>query len=255
MQRLFYQTTGSGQPLLIVHGLFGSSDNWRAVTKALSEKRQIITVDLRNHGRSFHHQDQHYPQMAEDIERVVDELGIEEIDLLGHSIGGKVVMQFAKQYAHRVRQMVVVDIAPRRYPDTHSWIFKSLLSLKLSEYQQRSQLDAALASDIKDPAVRQFLLMNVVKNDEGSLRWRINLQALFCNYAVLLSSVEPRQALDVKSCFIAGGRSDYISHADRLLIRQCFPKAEFTVIEEAGHWVHAEAPDAFCQAVEQFLDD
>ncbi|MCC5796858.1 MAG: alpha/beta fold hydrolase [Methylophaga sp.] len=255
MQRLFYQITGSGRPLLIVHGLFGSSDNWRAVTKALSDKRQIIAVDLRNHGRSFHHQDQHYPQMAEDIERVVDELGIEEIDLLGHSIGGKVAMQFARQHTHRVRQMVVVDIAPRQYPDKHSWIFKSLLSLNLDQYQQRSQLDDVLASDIKDAAVRQFLLMNVKKNDQGSLRWRINLQALFCNYAALLSSVEPEQALDVKSCFIAGGRSDYISEADKQLIRQCFPDSEFTVIDEAGHWVHAEAPKAFCQVVEQFLDD
>ncbi len=255
MQRLFYQIIGSGRPLLIVHGLFGSSDNWRAVGRALSDKRQIISVDLRNHGRSFHHQHQDYPQMAEDILQLVDSLGINQIDLLGHSIGGKVVMQFAKQYAHRLRQMVVVDIAPRHYPDTHSWIFKSLFSLNLDQYQQRSQLDAALASDIKDAAVRQFLLMNVEKNDEGSFRWRINLPALFDNYAALLSSVEPRQALDVKSCFIAGGRSDHISAVDRQSIRQCFPDSEFAVIDEAGHWVHAEAPKAFCQIVEQFLDD
>lgn len=251
--KLFYQTVGSGQPLVILHGLFGSADNWRSVAKNLADNAQVITVDLRNHGRSPHSSEINYSLMANDLAYLLEDLGIDNIDLIGHSVGGKVAMTFAQQYPDILNKLVVVDIAPRQYAEEHNNIFESLLAVDLAQHATRSSVDNSLSDKIPDKAVRQFLLMNLDVND-SQLNWRINLPALYANYSQLLQAVCEDDELPVKSCFIRGGRSSYIRAEDELLIQSCFPQADICTIENAGHWVHAEAPQLFLNKVKAFLD-
>ncbi len=251
---LHYQIVGEGgTPLLLIHGLFGSSDNWRGIAKQLSKTRQVISVDLRNHGQSFQHPQQNYPLMAADIDEVLAELGIDKVHLLGHSIGGKVAMQFAIDYAPRLNKLIIVDIAPRSYPDSHSQIFKNLMAVNLAQFSQRNEVDKALATTIPEQAVRNFLLMNLTLQD-GKLAWRINLNHLFCNYPSLLQAITPTTAIVQPTLFISGGDSDYIGAEDRQHIRQWFTHVQLLRIANAGHWVHADKPEAFCQTVESFLN-
>ena len=251
---LHYQIVGDGDtPLLLIHGLFGSADNWRGIARQLSKTRQVISVDLRNHGRSFQHPQQNYALMAADIAEVLDELAIDKVDLLGHSIGGKVAMQFAVDYDSRLDKLIVVDMAPRRYADNHSQIFKNLMSVNLTQFNQRSEVDAALAILIPDKAVRSFLLMNLT-SQAGQLAWRINLNHLFCNYPAILQAIAPAEPISKPTLFISGGNSDYIGTEDRQQIRQWFSHVQLLKIANAGHWVHADQPQAFCQTVESFLN-
>ncbi|HAO25250.1 MULTISPECIES: alpha/beta fold hydrolase [unclassified Methylophaga] len=252
--RLHFQSIGHGEPLVILHGLFGSADNWRSIAKALSSERQVISVDLRNHGRSFHHSQQTFDLMAEDLLNLLDHLGLSVIDLLGHSLGGKTAMQFSQNFTDRLRKLIIVDIAPRQYADEHSQIFKALLAQDLSKFSTRSQVSDALAEALPDPQVRQFLLLNLQKGDNG-LSWRINLQGLFCNYPGLLQSVSPENSIELPALFLSGSKSDYVTDDDWLQIKSLYPQAEYVVIDGAGHWVHAEKPDAFIQQVNRFLAD
>ncbi|AFJ01868.1 Putative esterase/lipase ybfF [Methylophaga frappieri] len=252
---LYYQTFGTGgTPLVICHGLFGSSDNWRGIAKQLATYRQVICVDLRNHGRSFHDSQQSYSLMAEDLRELLRALNLSKIHLLGHSIGGKVAMQFAADFPDMLAKLIVVDIAPRRYRDTHSDLFKSLLAIDLSQHQQRASVDSALAGMIPDKATRQFLLTNLVLND-GRLHWRIDLENLFCHYPALLKGLDLPKHMPLTTLFIAGAYSDYITEADWQQITDCFSQTKRVKIAEAGHWVHADQPAVFCQTVSDFLND
>ena len=252
--KLHYQSTGIGRPLVILHGLFGSSDNWRSIVKVLVNTRQVITVDLRNHGQSPHSTEQSYPLMVEDLFELLDDLDLDKVDLIGHSVGGKVAMAFSQTYPDRINKLIVVDIAPRQYQPEHTAIFKALLALDLSLYTQRSDLDQALALSLPDKAVRQFLLMNL-NNQNQQLHWQINLPALFDNYQALLAAVCEQGKVYSTSLFIRGGRSNYINVDDETLIKKTFSNSSLVTIEQAGHWVHAEAPQAFITTVSEFLDD
>ncbi len=163
-------------------------------------------------------------------------------------------MQFVQTFAERVRRLIVVDIAPRQYPDEHSIIFKALMALDLSKFSSRTEASEALANTLPDPMVRQFLLLNMQKGDQG-FSWRINLQALFCSYPGLLQSVEPDVSVEKPTLFISGGKSDYVTDKDWQHIKTLYPQAEHVVIDGAGHWVHAEKPDIFIQQVNRFLAD
>jgi len=251
--KLHYQTSGSGQALVILHGLFGSSDNWRALAKQLATQTQVITVDLRNHGRSPHSSEQTYELMADDLAELVSELNLSSIDLIGHSVGGKVAMVFSQRYPELLRRLVVVDIAPRAYVDEHSALFKALLDLDLSLYSTRNELDKELSISLPNKAVRQFLLMNLaVENNQ--LSWQINLPVLYDVYPQLLSEVCEGQQLSVPSCFIRGGRSNYIQDQDIAEIEISFPNSTIVTIEQAGHWVHADSPQPFINKIIEFFD-
>mgnify|MGYP000420874086 CR=1 FL=1 len=251
--KLHYQTSGSGQALVILHGLFGSSDNWRALAKQLATRAQIITVDLRNHGRSPHSSEQTYELMADDLATLARDLNLSTIDLIGHSVGGKVAMVFSQRYPELLRKLVVVDIAPRAYDDEHSAIFKALLNLDLSLYSTRNELDKELSLSLPNKAVRQFLLMNLsVDNDE--LSWRINLPVLYDVYPKLLNKVCEGQQHSAPSCFIRGGRSNYIQEQDIAEIELSFPNSIIVTIPQAGHWVHADAPEPFLNKIIEFFD-
>jgi pimeloyl-ACP methyl ester carboxylesterase len=250
--QLHYQSLGQGQPLVLLHGLFGSADNWGTFAKHFSQYYQVISVDLRNHGRSPHSESQNYTDMAGDLVELCDSLNLDTIHLLGHSLGGKVAMQFATQYPERIDQLIVVDIAMRTYPDAQTYLIDAMMAVDLSTVQSRSEVDQILSSTIENAKVRQFLLMNLVKTD-GNLQWRINLPALKANYPVIRQAVCESAQYDKPCLFIRGERSDYVRDDDVEQIRAHFIKAQFASLP-TGHWVHAEQPQAFIEVVAQFLN-
>jgi pimeloyl-ACP methyl ester carboxylesterase len=253
--KLHCQVIGSGQPLVILHGLFGSSDNWRGIAKQLAEYAQIITVDLRNHGKSPHSSQQNYDLMVEDLVELVDDLNLNKANIIGHSIGGKVAMAFTAAHSERVNKLVVVDISPREYAGdaSHIAIFEALLAVDLSRYARRSEVNELLSELLPDKAIRQFLLMNL-SQESGHLIWRINLQALYDNYVHFGAAVGEQIKVDNITCFIRGGRSHYIQLDDERLIKKQFSRSEIFTIEQAGHWVHSEAPQQFINKVNNFFN-
>ena len=247
------QNSAQAQPLMLLHGLFGSGDNWGTIAKHFSQHYRVISVDLRNHGRSPHSDAQTYADMADDLFELCQTLGLDRIHLLGHSMGGKVAMQFATQYPDKVEKLMVVDMAPRRYADAHSHLIDAMLSVDLSAMQSRSDVDKALSSKIPEAMVRQFLLMNLVKSDSNSqLAWRINLPALKANYPKLIEAVCEHAHFEKPCLFIRGQNSDYVLDSDIAQIKTHFTQARFITLA-AGHRLHAEQPQAFIQAVESFL--
>mgnify|MGYP000057734308 CR=1 FL=1 len=251
--KLHCQILGKGRPLVILHGLFGSLDNWRSIAKELSKTAQVITVDLRNHGLSPHSSEQTYPSMAADLAELCDDLSLNNIDLIGHSVGGKVAMAFSHYYPNRINKLIVLDIAPKQYQAEHHAIFDGLLAIDLEQYKKRSDVDTVLAKSLPDKAVRQFLLMNLVLNN-SRLEWRVNLQALADNYPQLLTAVCLDRKLSLPTLFICGAKSNYILASDTSLIHHHFLNAEIVTMN-TGHWVHAESPVVFMTKVREFLGD
>jgi len=250
--KLHYQKAGEGDTLVIIHGLFGSADNWRSMAKYFSKTHQVISVDLRNHGRSPHSQEQDFTLMAEDIHQLCSDLSLSRITLLGHSLGGKVAMQFAMLYPNLVDKLIIVDIAMRQYFSQHTPLMDAMMALDLRQYSSRNEADEALSSAISDTAVRQFFLINLIV-EEGELAWRINLHGLKIKYPNLMASVCEDVQISVPSLFIYGGLSDYVTEADRVSLPETFSQAEFVCIENASHWVQAERPQEFKRVVEGFL--
>jgi len=249
---LHHQIQGQGAPLIILHGLFGSSDNWRNIATQLSEGRKVISVDLPNHGQSPHTDNVSYQAMADAVANLIKELGLKRVDIIGHSIGGKVAMTLTANYPEQVQSLIVVDMAPKRYPDRHSDIFDALLAVDLPKLTRRSEADVVLAKTIFNKAIRQFLLMNLVKRNE-QLKWQLNLTVLAQQYPKLIEAVCEGISIKRSSLFIRGALSDYIEDDDVTLIKQQFSDTNIVTIEKAGHWVHAEKPDEFLSTVEAFL--
>jgi esterase len=257
--QLAFQQYGSGRPLLILHGLFGSSDNWQTISRALGERFHVFAVDLRNHGRSPHSAEMSYPLMAEDLrELILRRLAVQvqhpRICILGHSMGGKVAMQFALAFPDHVEKLVVIDIAPKSYPPWHAEIFQGLLDLNLSKVSARAEADTQLAASVPDRVVRAFLLKNLARNTEGRFFWRFNLQALADQYSLLNRSLPAMGRFEGPALFVRGGHSDYIVDEDLPEIRKLFPKAILRTVPNAGHWVHSEQPQPFLNLVSDFLE-
>lgn len=250
---LYYREFGQGHPLLILHGLFGFSDNWQTIAKSLSEHHLVVTPDLRNHGRS-HWADSHtYADMADDIQAFLESHWMFTASVVGHSMGGKVAMQLALNHPDRVDKLVVVDIAPGQATDNHSDIFQALTDLDLSKLSTRQEADEFLAARIADFGTRQFLLKNITRNPDGGFAWKMNLPALRRAYADILAPVSG-EPFDKPALFVRGSRSNYIKDADFALIRTLFPRAELVTIEGAGHWVHADKPAELLAVLRNFLD-
>lgn len=249
--QLHYQTLGQGQPLILLHGLFGSSDNWGTIAKHFSQDHQVICVDLRNHGRSPHSDSQSYTDMADDLLALCDALNLDRIHLLGHSLGGKVAMQFATRHSDRLQKLIVVDMAMRAYADAHTYLIDAMMAIDLTTLQSRSEVDKALHSSIPQAMVRQFLLMNLIKSN-SKLAWRINLAALKSNYPSLQKAVCENAYYEKPCLFIRGEYSDYVQDVDAEHIKTNFINAQFASMP-TGHWVHAEQPQAFIDVVSRFL--
>lgn len=249
--QLHYQALGQGQPLILLHGLFGASNNWGTVAKHFSLHYQVICVDLRNHGSSPHSASQSYANMADDLLELCDTLSLERIHLLGHSLGGKVAMQFAAHHPDRVEKLIVVDMAMRAYADAHTHLIDAMMDIDLTTLQSRHEVDKILSNSIPQAMVRQFLLMNLIKSD-NSLAWRINLAALKTNYPALQQAVCENAHYEKPCLFIRGEHSDYVQDADIEHIKTNFIYAQFASLP-TGHWVHAELPQAFIEVVANFL--
>ena len=250
---LHFEAVGEGSSVIILHGLLGSAENWRSMSRRLGAHYKAFAVDLRNHGRSPHSEILDYDVMAADLREFVEQHALPRIMLLGHSIGGKVAMQFAIDHPDRVDKLVIVDIAPKRYEPSQRDLLEALRLLHLPRYNSFGDVDAALAERISDASLRQFLLKNLARDENGHLRWKIDLVAIERNYHKLLRGLAAERTFDKPSLFIRGGRSNYIEDADTPLIRQIFPQAEIATLAQAGHWVHVDLPEEFFQTVVNFL--
>jgi pimeloyl-ACP methyl ester carboxylesterase len=249
---LNFKSFGQGDPVIILHGLFGNLDNWQTFARQLAEHFMVYIIDLRNHGRSPHLDEMNYRAAAEDLMTFLESQWIYEAHIIGHSMGGKTAMQFAFDHPDLLKRLVVVDIAPKAYPGGHEQIFQAMLGLKPETLESRSEAEEKLAETITDPAIRLFLLKNLSRNKNGGYDWKMNLPVLYRDYKHILSAIEG-EAFEGPSLFVRGERSDYIQDADWPLIRELFPKAQLTTVPGAGHWVHAEAPKALLEEVKRFL--
>lgn len=251
--QLHYQARGHGDPVIVLHGLFGSLENWHSFNLRLSEHYRVYGLDQRNHGRSPHHPEMSYPLMADDVARLMMAQKITGARVVGHSMGGKTAMQLALDHPQAVRQLVVVDISPKAYPPYHAEILEGLQSLDLRTFQNRKQMEDALALRIPDLRVRQFLLKNVVRQEGKGFDWRMGLGEIASNYELLGAAIESPKVYDGPALFIRGENSDYLLPEDLLPIQKLFPKGHLQSVANAGHWVHVEAPEKLLQLVTSFF--
>ncbi|MEW8027786.1 MAG: alpha/beta fold hydrolase [Candidatus Thiodiazotropha sp.] len=239
--------------LCLLHGLFGSANNWMGIVKYLQHDFRIITPDLRNHGRSPHHEGMDYALMAGDLLELFDQLGLSGVNLLGHSMGGKVAMWLSLQQPERIEKLVVADIAPVAYEHRFDGIFEGLCGLPLGKIKHREDADRLLAEWVADKDVRQYLLQNLVKRN-GDWSWRFNLDILRKAISHLSGFPEPgRRIFAGEVLFIHGERSDYVRDAYRERMGKLFPHYRQRMLHDAGHWLYAEQPQYFAQAVKSFL--
>ena len=244
--KLFFKKTGEGRPLIILHGLFGMSDNWATLAKGFAEEGfAVYQVDLRNHGRSPHSDEFSYESMAEDIFELMNEEGIEQADFIGHSMGGKVLMFFSEKYSGKIEKMIIADIAPRYYSPHHQTILAALHAIETETLDSRKQAEEQLRSAIQDEGTIQFLLKNLYWREESKLDWRFYLKGIENNIEEIGKAFSPKNPIQVSVLFLKGGNSGYINEMDEQEIKRIYPQAEIKTIQGAGHWVHAENPKAF----------
>lgn len=241
---------------MLLHGLFGSSANWLGIARELAQcGRRALLPDLRNHGRSFHHPDVSYAALAGDLLRLLDDTGVDEADLVGHSMGAKAAMWLALAEPGRVRSLVAVDSAPVGYPNRLDAILAALQAIRLDTLAARADADAVLAGRVTDRRVRDYLLQNLVRED-GCWRWRMNLPALAEGIGTIVAWPEavPRGSYPGRALFLYGGESDYVLPDHEPRIRRLFPYARLRSVAGAGHWVYADRPADVVAALRAFLD-
>ena len=249
---LHYKEIGEGKPLVILHGLFGTSDNWQTHAKKLGEYYRVILVDQRNHGHSPWSEDFTYEHLADDLERLIVHLGIDQFTLIGHSMGGKTAMYYSQKYPTRLEKMVIVDIGIKQYPMHHNEIIKGIKSLDLATISSRSAAEQAMIPFVDSYGVRQFLLKNLYWVEKGKLAWRMNVDVLEREMEEILAPI-PNIEVWTPTLFLRGAMSNYILDEDWDAIEEIFPDATLETIENAGHWVHSEQPDEFIEKVLGFI--
>jgi len=251
---LHSQIIGEGTPFVILHGFLGMSDNWRTLGNQFAENGfQVHLVDQRNHGRSFHSDEFSYEVMAADLKTYCDEKGLDQIVLLGHSMGGKTAMEYAVTYGNRISRLIIADIAPKYYPPHHQDILKALSALDFSEITSRGQAEEVLAQYIKESGVRLFIMKNLYRKNKNEFGLRINLPVLSDKVDNIGVGLDDDAIFEGDTLFIAGGKSNYVDEMDKPLIEKHFPAARIETIEGAGHWLHAEKPEAFFTMCMTFL--
>ncbi len=262
---LYYRKTGSGKPLIILHGLYGSSDNWLSIGNSLADRFEVYLVDLRNHGRSPHDQVHTYEAIREDLLGLIDKLGLDKVVLAGHSMGGKAAICFTQHYPDRIEKLIVIDIAPKSYKDlyrheplNHHDILTAMKNIDMSSASTRRDVDNMLAAKIKSERIRSFLMKNLGRGDNNKYEWKLNLEVLLRELDSIMDGVN-KNCFDTASpvtnipvLFIRGSKSPYILDEDMEFIKRIFPSAELETIPDAGHWLHAEQPVAFTDAFLKF---
>jgi esterase len=261
--KLFFKKYGEGKPLIILHGLFGMSDNWMTLSKKFSDHGfAVYTVDLRNHGRSPHDDEFSYRVMVDDLFTLMADENIAAADFIGHSMGGKAAMFFAVTYPDKTNRLVVSDIAPRFYSRHHDGVFAALHSVSLDSSASRKAAEEQIRLSLQDESTVQFLLKNLYWKEESrgdgtdpekKLAWRFNLSSIEKNIDAVGEALEEGASFDKPTLFVRGERSGYITAADEKEIQKHFPGAEVRTIAGAGHWIHAEKPEEFFEVVMEFL--
>jgi esterase len=250
--KLFYREVGQGQPIVILHGIFGSSDNWLTQARLLSPHYRVITVDLRNHGQSEHSDEFNYQVMVSDIENFINEMNLADPIIIGHSMGGKVAMNFAVAHPDKLSKLIVVDIAPKPYNLEHYVIIDGLKAIPIDTISSRQEADAVLSDFVPESDVRQFLLKNLQRKPEGGFTWKINLPVIDKHLSKIGYDLQFEGTFDKPTLFIRGGRSRYVTDQDMVRIKAIFPLAELSTLA-TGHWVQAEKPKEFVGIVENWL--
>ena len=264
---LFYRKLGKGPPMIIVHGLYGSSDNWLSIGKALSDNFTVYLVDQRNHGQSPHNEVHDYPSMRDDLIEFMDKHELSKATIIGHSMGGKTAVFLSESNPERIDALVVIDIAPTKYEaeapgmqaETHKRIMDAMLEVDFSRASSREDVDKQLAINIDSSRIRSFLLKNLVRNQDKSFQWKLNVSVLRKNLEEILGGLDAKkyqggeEIAGFPVLFIRGQKSDYISDDDILVIQQIFPMARVTTLPDAGHWLHVEQPALLIKTIRYFL--
>ena len=242
---LYYECSGKGEPIMILHGLFGSGRNWSAIAKILSHEFEVFVVDLRNHGKSQHAPTMSYSDMANDVNSLITKLNIAGLTLIGHSMGGKVAMKAALSKPDLIDELVIIDIAPVAYPDCYTDILNAINTIPGEKLCSRTSVDSYLTTRITDKTTRQFILQNLIFV-EGKLKWRLNIAALINEMKTIVGwAPTPTSAFVKPSFFISGEHSSRVTDGNKVMIASNFPGYNHYIVTGAGHWPHTEAPKEF----------
>ncbi len=259
---LFFRRLGEGPPLIIIHGLYGSSDNWVSIGRKLAGNFEVFLLDQRNHGNSPHSADHNYQLLKEDLKEFMDKQSIEKAIIIGHSMGGKTAMFFAAEYPERVSHLIVADISPRSYKTStssqllfHNTIIKAMLKLDFYGINSRDEIDEILAKSIPEQRIRQFLLKNINRTKDNEYSWNLNIKTIKNELGNIMDGLNEDQSeiTGFPVLFLKGEKSEYIQKDDEELIFKIFPYADIETIPNAGHWMHAEQPEIFLQKVSDFI--
>ena len=259
---LFFRKYGQGPPLIILHGLYGSSDNWVSIGRELAKNFEVFLIDQRNHGRSPHSFDHNYQLLKEDLLEFMDKQSIKKAIIIGHSMGGKTAMFFAADYPERLSHLIVADISPKSYKSTHSsqllahsTIIKAMYNLDFYGISSRQKIDDILAKSIPENKVRQFLLKNIKRSKDNEYSWSLNIKAIKNELINIMDSLDENQfeITGFPVLFIKGENSDYILEEDKKTIQHIFPFADIKTIPNTGHWLHAEQPELFLKKIKDFI--
>lgn len=250
--------------MFILHGLFGSSDNWQTIGKKFAEYFQVFLIDLRNHGRSFHSEEWNYISMANDLDEIIQKEGLDKVSILGHSMGGKTALNFAAMYPEKCSRLTIVDIGPNYYPIHHHEVLEALNSVDFTKQVSRKEVEKLLRKKIADEGTIQFLLKNLYwkegqEGEEKKLSWRFNLKVITKKIDIVGEALEihernKKEFSEIPVLFIKGEKSGYIRESDKTSIKELFKKPAIIEIPGAGHWVHAEKPAELYNAVMGFLE-
>ncbi len=251
--KLHFKKIGSGDPLMIIHGLFGSSDNWGMLGKKFAEKFTVYLIDLRNHGRSPHHSVMNYESMAEDLYELIFDEGIKNPVLLGHSMGGKTALYFNEKYNNVLKKLIVADIGIKSYPMHHDVIIKGLKSVNLESISSRKEAAESLSSFVTEFGVQQFLLKNLYWIEKEKLAWRMNLNIIIENMHEILTEIKVENNL-TETLFLRGELSNYILEDDVSQLKTALPNSIVKTMKKVGHWLHAENPSEFYDLTTSFIE-
>jgi esterase len=254
--QLFFRQYGSGKPVIILHGLFGQSDNWITVARRMAGHFSVFIPDLRNHGQSPRSPLLSYPAMADDLQEFIEDHQLADPILIGHSMGGKVAMTYTLEHPDMIAKLVIIDISPRKYPERniHSQVLTYMLDLDLEAIKTRSEAEKILSGKIQEDRIRMFILKNLYYKLPGHLAWRLNLDAIAGSLDGLFEGITAEGVFTHPTLFIRGGLSDYIQDSDIPRIKSLFPAAQIALIPAASHWVHSDAPKELCKVLSLFLE-
>ncbi len=244
---------GKGEPLLILHGLFGMSDNWKTLGMKFAEDYEVHLIDQRNHGRSFHADDFSYELMVQDLLEYTDHYQLDKVNMIGHSMGGKTAMLFAVNYPEKLKKLIIVDISPKYYPIHHQIIVGALESLNFDSLHSRKEIDKVLQEYIEEESIRQFVMKNIYRIEKDKFAFRFNLTSISKHLAEVGKALSSKSKYYGDTLFLKGERSGYILKSDEELIKEHFPNSKIEKISNAGHWLHAENPVEFYQKLMNFM--